>query len=90
MPKYNDLVGKYVFARLRDARHSEWEKCKVLELLYSGIKVEARRTREQFIIASNDVIDDLRLVNAFLPYELEQKPYDGTFGFVCLVIFILL
>ena len=86
MPKYDDLVDKYVFVRRRDVKHPEWQQCKVLKLVYSGIKVESRRTLEHFIIANNDVIDDLRLVNAFLPYERDQQPYDGSSIFVCIHI----
>ena len=82
MSTYNDLVGKYIFARLRDGNLFEWQQCKVTELVDSGLKVQSRRTHEVFIIANNDVCEDVRLANAFLPYEHDQKPYDGNFFFV--------
>ena len=78
MSTYNDLVGKNVFVRLHDAKYSEWEKCKVIKLVESGLKVESLRNAEQFIIEKNGVCDDIRLLNAFRPYEREQKPYDGN------------
>lgn len=77
MSTYDDLVGKYVFARLRDGTHPEWQQCKVVQLVDSGIKLESRRSREVFLICNDDVCEDLRLRNAFLPYERDLKSYDG-------------
>ena len=77
MSCHDDLVGKTVFARLRDVHHPEWQQCTVVQLVDSGIKVKSRRSHEVFLIANNDVCEDLRLRTAFLPYERDQKPYDG-------------
>ena len=78
MTTYNDLVGKQVFARLRDDDHPEWQLCKVLKIIRSGIKLQSQLTRESFIVANEDVRSDLRLRDAFIPWEHEQKLYNGN------------
>ena len=83
MSTYNDLVGKNVFVRVHDVEYPEWQKSKVLKLVESGLKVECLRNGEQFIIERNSVCDDIRLLNAFRPYEREQKPYDGNLCLAC-------
>ena len=75
---YDDLVGKNVFARLRDVRHPEWQDCKVVSIAAAGIKLKSKRTFEQFIIDNNSVPTDLRLHGAFVPWEYQQKPYNGS------------
>ena len=79
MTTYSDLVGKQVFARLWDDDHPEWQLCKVLKIIRSGIKLQSKRTRESFIVANEDVRSDLRLRDAFIPWEHEQKLYNGNF-----------
>ena len=74
---YDDLVGRNIFARLRDSGHPEWQKCNVVGLIPAGIKLRSHRTHEEVIIANNDVRADLRLCDAFIPREREQKPYNG-------------
>ena len=78
----DDLVGRNIFARLRDSRHPEWQKYNVVGLIPEGIKVRSHRTHEEFIISNNDVREDLRLCGAFIPWEREQKPYNGKY-FCC-------
>ena len=76
---YDDLVGQNVFARLRDSGHPEWQKCNVVSVISAGIKLRSQRTHEEFIIDNNDVREDLRLCDAFIPWEREQKPYNGKY-----------
>ena len=79
MTTYEDIVGQKVHVRLRECHHREWEICKVIEIVSAGIKLKCFATKEFFIIANNDVRNDLRLLNAFVPWEKQQKLYDGIF-----------
>ena len=79
---YDDIVGKNVYARLRVAHHSEWEECQVIALVPAGIKIKSIATHELFIVSNNDVREDLRLMNAFVPWEKQQKAYKGKFFWV--------
>ena len=81
MATYEDLIHKKVWARLRDFGHDEWQKCTVCGIVCAGIKLKSERTRELFIIDNNDVRDDLRLLTAFVPWEVDQKPYTGEYIF---------
>ena len=83
---YEDLVGKNVYTRLYNEEHAEWELCRVLKLCRAGLKVKSSRTNSIHIIGNADVSEDVRVVGAFVPWEKEQKPYDGV---VC-VFFITL
>ena len=77
MSTYTDLIRKKVWARLRDAGHPEWQICTVYAIVSSGIKLKSDRTNELFIVTNNDVKNDLRLLNTFVPWEKEQQIYDG-------------
>lgn len=74
---YDDIVGKNVYARLRVPHHREWEECQAIALVSAGIKIKCIATHEIFIISNNDVREDLRLMDAFVPWEKQQKPYNG-------------
>ena len=76
-PVYDDLVGKKVYARLYDEQNPEWQLCRVVSLCNAGIKVKSDRTRSIHIIDKFDVAEDLRVEGAFVPWEKDQKPYDG-------------
>ena len=81
---YEDLVGKYVHARLYDHKHPEWQRCKVVAICQSGLKVKSIRTKELHIIGNIDVPADVRMEGAFVPWEVEQQPYDGPFKSILL------
>lgn len=76
---YEDLVGQYVNVRLYDKSHPEWQKCKLVEVVHSGLKVQSTRNTELFVIDKNDVAEDVRAKGAFVPWEHEQEPYDGKY-----------
>ena len=78
MTTYEDLLCKKVWARLRDVYHPECQIRTVYEIVSAGIKLKSERTNELFIVGNNDVRDDLRLLTAFVPWEVEQKPYTGV------------
>ena len=70
-------MGKFVYARLFDKTHPEWQRCKVMSIVRSGIKVKSTLNNELFVICKDDVAEDVRAEGAFIPWEHEQKPYDG-------------
>ena len=76
---YEDLVGQHVNVRLYDKSHPEWQKCKVVEVVQSVLKVQSTRNAELFVIDKNDVVEDIRAAGVFVPWKHEQEPYDGTF-----------
>ena len=86
MATYEDLVHKKVWARLRNGEHPEWQICTVCSIISAGIKLKSARTNELFIIDNNDVRDDVRLMSAFVPWEEEQKNYNGKFVKLLLTI----
>ena len=75
---YEDLVGKHVHARLYDAEHPEWQRCKVVAICKAGLKVKSMRTKTIHIVGNCDVPEDVRMEGAFVPWEVEQQPYDGA------------
>ena len=75
---YDDLVGKNVHARLYDKDSPEWQRCKVIQLCNSGLKLKSTLTQELHLVANGDIPEDIRVDGAFIPWEYEQKPYDGT------------
>ena len=75
---YEDLIDKQVWARLDDQpQHDEWELCKVISIVHSGMKVQCNKKKETFLIPNNAVMHDVRLRSAFVPYESEAHSYDG-------------
>ncbi len=79
MPTYDDLINQHVFARLFDKQHAEWQRCRVVAICAAGIKLKSTKTQELFVIGNDNVIDDVRVEGAFIPWEREQAPYDGNF-----------
>ena len=80
---YEDLVGKFVHVRLFDKAHPEWQRCEVVSIVRSGIKLKSTLNEELFVICKDDVVEDIRAEGAFIPWEREQKPYDGKWIQMC-------
>ena len=74
---YEDLVDQFVHSRLFDKAHPEWQRCKVISIVPSGIKLQSTLNKEVFIICKEDVGEDIRAEGSFIPWERDQKPYDG-------------
>ena len=74
---YEDLVGQDVHARLFDKDHPEWQRCRVVEICAAGIKLKSCLNNEVFIVGNEDVVDDVRADGAFIPWERDQKQFDG-------------
>ena len=87
---YDNLVGTSVYARLYDNQHPEWQLCRVISLCNAGIKVKSARTHSMHIIDKFDVAEDLRVDGAFVPWESDQKPYDGAFVVTLIDIILFL
>lgn len=68
-----------VHARLFDKGHPEWQRCRVIEICAAGIKLKSYLTKELFFVGKEDVAEDIRADGAFVPWEREQKCFDGKY-----------
>ena len=86
---YADLVGTIVFSRLYDKDHPEWQRCRVMSICQAGIKLKSLLTKEIFVIGNGDVLGDIRVDGAFIPWGKDQKPYDGKFCLITAFSYLL-
>ena len=70
-------MGQCIYARLFDKAHPEWQRCRVVGIVRAGIKVKSTRNNQLFVIGKDDVVEDVRVEGAFIPWERAQKPYNG-------------
>ena len=85
---YEDLVGTFVHARLYDEDHPEWQLCKVVSICKAGLKVRSKRSKELHLIPNSEVAEDVRVKGAFIPWEDEQKAYDGTLVAIIFTVYL--
>lgn len=78
-----DLIGLRIFARTHDPSLPEWCECKLIDVVAAGIKVRVNNCEnEEYLVASQDVANDLRLPHAFVAWETSKRRYDGN---LCLI-----
>ena len=61
---YEDLVDQFVHSRLFDKAHPEWQRCEVVSIVRSGIKLKSTLNEELFVICKDDVVEDIRAEGA--------------------------
>ena len=70
-------MNQEVHTRLFDKGHPDWQRCRVIEICTAGIKLKSYLTKELFFVGKEDVVEDIRADEAFVPWEREQKRFDG-------------
>ena len=50
-----------------------------MSICQTDIKLKSLLTKEIFVIDNDDVLGDIHVNGAFIPWKKDQKPYDGKF-----------